>query len=63
MRCSICSENAVGVWVNPYNPHDKAPYCKKHLKAIGGSFSSFQELYHYEKNVKQNPLFAVGDKV
>ena len=62
MKCSICPKPAAGEFVNPVNPEDRAHYCKKHLKAIGGSFRNFQELYHYEKNVQQNPLFRVQDE-
>lgn len=60
-KCVICSNPAVGEWVNPNNPNDRAYYCAKHLKAISESFGKFQELHYYENNIRQKPEFVIAD--
>jgi len=57
MRCATCGARATKEFVNPYNPKDRSWYCDKHFKSISKAFGNFQELYHYEKNIAQNPLF------
>ena len=59
VKCAICQNEAVDVWVNPYNIKDRSWYCKKHLKSIGKSFNNFEELVSLTKT----SLFeANGDK-
>ena len=56
MKCAVCYRDATKKFVNPSNPDDTCWYCDKHFAAISKAFGKFEELYHYEKNIQQNPF-------